>query len=64
MELPTVIGTLAILEAAVQAVTVSLAVAGVEGMTTLQVESEYVGVTIRALPVLVLNTRGVSPVAA
>ena len=39
---------------------VSLGEAGVEGMTTVQAPDEYVGVTIAALPVLAVNTRGVS----
>ena len=47
------------LSADVQAA-VSLGEAGVEGMTTVQSPDEYVGVTIAALPVLAVNTRGVS----
>ena len=57
--LPTVITTAPMLPDAVQAA-VSLGAAGVEGMTTVQVPDEYVGVTIAALPVLAVNTRGVS----
>ena len=56
--LPTVITTAPTLPDAVQAA-VSSGEAGVEGMTTVQAPDEYVGVTIAALPVLAVNTRGV-----
>lgn len=57
------ITTEAMLDAAVQRAD-SIGEADVEPTVTAQEESEYVGVTMTALPVLALNTRGVSLLAA